>query len=400
MSSALISDIQLFKYKVPLHTPFKTAVREVSDICDIIVQITSSDGLCAYGSAPSTPLITGDDHQSIERAITNKLKGMLVNQALSQIDSLIEEIADLDTSYAPSSTTEISVGSNTKAAIDIALHDLKARRDKLPLYRLLSPPSLLSLNNLSSEAPILKTDYTISVNSVDTMCKDIDKALKRGYTCLKIKIGNTPSEDLARIRAIYAHIQARYKNDKEGTPINLRLDVNQGWDAKTTINIMQILESEGIAFELIEQPVKANDTEGLRLIKANINTPVMADESAFSLTQVEALIQQNVVDIINIKLMKTGGIYQASAIAQYCREHNIPCMMGCMLEGSIGVAAAAHFAYANRDVVSLIDLDGPTLGQFDPVIGATEFDNANITLNTTYGLGITKEHLFAPWTNK
>ena len=122
----------------------------------------------------------------------------------------------------------------------------------------------------------------------------------------------------------------------------------------------------------------------------------MADESATTLSQVESLLQQNAADIVNIKLMKCGGISQAIAIAQLCQSQQRPCMMGCMLEGAISVAAAAHVVAAFPDSISLVDLDGPTLGQYDPLKRehtglnnqSTTFDAALIRLNGTPGLGI------------
>jgi L-alanine-DL-glutamate epimerase-like enolase superfamily enzyme len=123
----------------------------------------------------------------------------------------------------------------------------------------------------------------------------------------------------------------------------------------------------------------------------------MADESAFNLEQVKQLQQHQAVDIINIKLMKAGGLYPAMQIADYCAQHNILCMIGCMLEGSIGVAAAAHLAAAYPDTIKLIDLDGPTLGQYDPVNNATHFVDAHIHLNTRFGLGIDEDLALPLW---
>jgi L-alanine-DL-glutamate epimerase-like enolase superfamily enzyme len=372
----IIQSVELLSLKVPLHTPFKTAVREVSHIHDLVVRVHCSNGCVGYGSAPSTEKITGDSHASIQMALETILIPLVIGESLQDFKPLIEKLHKVT-----------NAGSNAKAAMDIALFDAYAQYTQQPLYELIESLSG-GIQTTRKTDTTIETDYTISVNPVKQMCSDIDVAVARGYRCLKIKIGNQACEDLERLRVIYAHAQ-NLQSDKVN--LRMRLDVNQGWDTQTTINIMQKLEHEGVAFELIEQPLVANDIEGLARIKRAIKTPIMADESAFNLTQVVQLHQLDAVDIINIKLMKAGGLYPAMQIADYCRTHKLRCMMGCMLEGSIGVAAAAHLALAYADVITLIDLDGPSLGQYDPITGASLFKDANIFINTTPGLGI------SPW---
>lgn len=382
----IIRRVELLSLRVPLHTPFKTALREVTHIHDLVVKLYADNGIVGFGSAPSTPQITGDDHATIVSAINSELAPLLIGASLADFNDIIKQVAQ-----------HKNAGSNAKAAIDIALFDAKARSEKIPLNTFLQQ----CLPNPNCTEPLLtklETDYTISVNDTAQMCADIDAALNRGYRCLKIKIGKQPQEDLVRIRAITGHVQHCQK--QLGKEIALRLDVNQGWDEQTSIHILQTLEREDIKFELIEQPLIAADIQGLASVVKAIDTPIMADESAFSLAQVEYLHKQQAADIINIKLVKTGGLYNALQIIDYCRKHKIICMIGCMLEGSIGVAAAAHLASAHNDVIQLIDLDGPTLGQYDPIKGATIFDNATITLNQNDGLGIHPELNLAKWSEQ
>ena len=115
---------------------------------------------------------------------------------------------------------------------------------------------------------------------------------------------------------------------------------------------MRTLEDAGVVLELLEQPVKAADISGLKYVTDRVNTPVMADESVFSPSQVMDLIQQRAADIINIKLMKTGGLSNAIRIADIAGIYSVPCMIGCMIESSISVAAAVHLAVAKSDVIT------------------------------------------------
>jgi L-alanine-DL-glutamate epimerase-like enolase superfamily enzyme len=262
----------------------------------------------------------------------------------------------------------VVANNSAKAALEIAIYDLWAKSFNTPLYKLLGGGS-----------PQLRTDVTISVDKLDKMLADANIALSRGFDILKIKIGTEIENDIARVEAISKEL---------GKRATLRLDVNQGWTAKQTVYALQKLAHLGVELELVEQPVKSNDIDGLRYISERVTTPIMADESAFSPLQVIDLIRTGAADIINIKLMKCAGLSQAIKIADLAELHNIPCMIGCMLEGSISVAAAAHLACAKAKSISLIDLDGPTLGQYDPVVGGVNFDHANILLSQNPGLGI------------
>src|SRR5690606_24328242 len=149
----------------------------------------------------------------------------------------------------------------------------------------------------------------------------------------------------------------------------LRLDANQGWTAKQAVAAMHALERAGIVPELLEQPVRAADIEGLKYVTGRVQAPVMADESVFDPAQTLDLLQRRAADIINIKLMKTGGLSSALRIADLAALHGVECMIGCMIESAIPVAAAVHLAAARPGTITRVDLDGPALGRFNPVEG-------------------------------
>ncbi len=352
--------------KVPLTTPFKTAIRQVNAIEDLVVLIETDSGEIGFGAAPATPVITGDTHKSIMAAVENHIKPVLINQAVEQLNNLINQVHGA-----------IVHNMSAKAAVEIALYDLWGKLYQKPLYQL-----------LGGGTAKLTTDITISVDSIEKMLSDSLHAIMLGFEVLKIKIGKDIHQDIERVKAIYQEVKGKAV---------IRLDVNQGWTAKQTVFAARKLEQAGVELELIEQPVKADDFAGIKYVTERVSTPIMADESAFSPRQVIELIQAQAIDIINIKLMKTGGISNAIKIADIAKIYGIDCMIGCMLEGSIGVAAAAHVAVAKATSITKIDLDGPALGKFDPVIGGVCFDNAHITLGNGSGLGIqeiSKLHYF------
>nr|WP_063572901.1 dipeptide epimerase [Luteibacter rhizovicinus] len=352
-----ITDITLGMLRVPLKTPFKTALRTVERVEDIVVMLHTDDGHIGYGEAPPTAAITGETHGSIVHAIRHHIAPRLMGEEVADLNRMVGLIQGA-----------MAKNSSAKAAVEIAVYDLWGQLHRSPVYAL-----------LGGGVPTLTTDITISVNDVATMVTDALAALDEGYTSLKIKVGKDTATDVTRVRTIHDAVAGR---------ATLRLDANQGWTAKEAVRVLKELEQAGVALDLIEQPVPAHDLEGMLYITERVNTPVMADESVFAPSDVTEIIRLRAADIINIKLMKAGGITNALRIADIAAAHGMPCMMGCMLESSISVAAAVHVAIARSEVITRIDLDGPSLCAFDPVDGGVHFDGPHIAVGDAPGFGI------------
>jgi L-Ala-D/L-Glu epimerase len=352
-----ITDIRFGMLRVPLKTSFKTALRTVDQVEDIIVQVHTDTGHVGWGGAPATAVITGDTLGSIVEAIRRYIAPRLVGEDVANLNRITRIVQNA-----------MEKNSSAKAAVEIAVHDLFGQLYGAPLYKM-----------LGGGDPVITTDITISVDTIDKMVADSIAAVDRGYDSLKIKVGKDIGVDIERIRAIYAAVENRAL---------LRLDANQGWTAKQAVYAIQALEDAGVRLELVEQPVKAQDLDGLRYVTERVQTPVMADESVFGPAEVIELIRMRAADIINIKLMKTGGISNAVRIADIAAMHQVECMIGCMLESGVSVAAAVHLAVAKSDVITKVDLDGPSLSRYNPVVGGVLFNESEITVTDAPGLGI------------
>jgi o-succinylbenzoate synthase len=352
-----ITDIRFGMLRVPLKTPFKTALRTVESVEDIIVMINTDSGHVGYGEAPATAVITGDTHGSIIEAVRHYISPRLIGAEIADLNRITHLIQG-----------SMEKNSSAKAAVEIAIYDLWGQLYNAPLYRL-----------LGGGDPVITTDITISVDYIDKMVADSLAAVERGFESLKIKVGKDIGVDIDRVKAIYAAVEDRAL---------LRLDANQGWTAKQAVFALQALEDAGVRLELVEQPVKANDLAGMKYVTERVHTPIMADESVFGPTEVIELIRMRAADIINIKLMKTGGISSAIRIADIAEMYQVECMIGCMLETSISVAAAVHVAVAKSSAITKIDLDGPSLCAVNPVDGGVIFNESEITVTDAPGLGI------------
>lgn len=350
-----ITGIKIGRISVPLKTPFKTALRTVNSVEDVIVKIETDSGLAGYGEAPPTGIITGDTTGAIIGAINEHIKKLMIGREVENIEDIMKV---LDKSMVKNTSA--------KAAIDIAIHDLYGQLYKAPLYKL-----------LGGYRNKIKTDITISVNKLEEMVKDSIDAVSLGYDTLKIKVGLDSNKDIDRIKAIREAI---------GYNVKLRIDANQGWSPKAAVYTLRKMEDEGLNIEFVEQPVIAHDIEGLKYVTDNISIPVLADESVFSPMDALKILQKRAADLINIKLMKTGGIHNALKICSACEVYGIQCMIGCMLEAKVSVTAAVHLACA-KSIITKVDLDGPVLCSEDPIDGGAIFDNYKITLTDKPGLG-------------
>ena len=257
--------------------------------------------------------------------------------------------------------------SSAKAAADIALWDLYGKKYGIPVYRMLG----------ASRNQII-TDLTISVNPPEEMARDAVNAVERGYDTLKVKVGIDPSLDVERLSAIRAAV---------GDKPRIRIDANQAWSPKQAVKLLNQMQERGLDIELVEQPVKAHDLEGLKYVTDRSYVPVLADESVFSVEDALKIVQLQAADLINIKLMKCGGLTNALKIATLAEVSGVECMIGCMLEAKVSVNAAVHLACA-RQIITKVDLDGPVLCSEDPVLGGAVFNEKEITVADEPGLGI------------
>ncbi|SMP54728.1 dipeptide epimerase [Anoxynatronum buryatiense] len=351
-----ITDIQVKRLRIPLKKPFKTALRTVEAVEDILITIHTDTGDIGYGEAPPTAVITGDTREGIEGAILGHIKPRLLGLPVVELETIMERLH-----------TALVGNTSAKAAVDMALYDLFARYHQAPLFRL-----------LGGARQTLATDLTISVNDSAEMAEDARQAVLLGYSTLKIKVGKDPQQDLKRIKALRQTL---------GDGVTLRLDANQGWTPREAVKLIRQMEEADLGIELVEQPVKAGDLEGLKYVTQQVETLILADESVFSPLDALRIMQERAADLINIKLMKTGGIHQALKICALAEIYGMECMMGCMLESRLSVAAAAHVA-AGRNIITRCDLDGPGLCADDPWQGGPVFDHAAITMSKEAGLGI------------
>jgi len=337
MSRTTIRSVTVEPLNIPLLEPFTIATGSTSEANNVLITITLEDGSGGYGEcAPFSPS-TGETQEtalSAARGCAELIKG--------KDAAHWRMLSKLMRGVYFSQVTAI-------AGIEMALLDALTRSYGIPLYVFFGGA------NASVE-----TDMSIPMVSPEQGYELAKATVARGITSIKIKVGGDLREDVARVEAI-----------REGAPnVGLTLDANQGYTANEALLCLEALDNRDIRPLLMEQPVHKEDHEGLRYVTQHTTVPIAADESAYSAANVAHLIAMGAVNVINIKLMKSGFV-EAQDIAAVCRATHTQLMIGAMMESRLAIAAAAHFV-AGLGGFRYVDLDTPMLLAEDPFIGGYE----------------------------
>src|SRR5574341_200160 len=272
-------------------------------------------------------------------------------RGLAEIEALMQQVAP----KAPAA----------RAAIDIALYDLLGRRAGLPLYQL-----------LGFARPRILTSVTIGIMSLEEGVRQAKELARAGFRALKIKTGRNWKDDVERVKGIRAAI---------GSAIALRVDANQGYSVPEALKFIRGVKECQIEF--VEQPTPAKAWGDLKIVQDESEVPIMADESALSSREVLTLSFNKIVDMVNVKLMKSGGIAGAMAAATVAAAGGLPVMLGCMDESRVSIAAALHLACALPGV-HYADLDGAFDIVDDVAAGGFELQEGFLIPGDKPGLGV------------
>jgi len=324
--------------------PFIIARGGSSEYRVVRVTVTGDDGITGWGeAAPSKHY--GETADTVT-AVMPVLAAVLEDADGWSLEALEHSMA-----------RAIGFNASARAAVSAALHDLAAKRLGVPLYRMWGLDPAL--------APT--TSFTIGIAPDEaTLRARVQEAA--GYPVLKIKLGSSWDDRIIRIV-------------REMEPGKLlRVDANAAWTPKHALRMIPMLQDHGVEF--VEQPLPAQELEGLRFVRERSTLPIIADESCLVASDIPALA--GAVDGINIKLAKCGGLREALRMVATARAHGMSVMCGCMVESSLGITAAAHLA----PLLDYADLDGAALVDNDPYVGAT-IEGGAIVLPTGAGLGVT-----------
>ena len=353
-----IAAIDLWAVRLPLHEPFVIAYGTAVDVPTVIVRIATADGHVGWGEGAPDQIVTGETWGGTVETLRRDLLPYVIGLDARDRAGVMHRMESL-VGHTPTA----------KAAIDIALHDLVARAAGLPLWALLG----------GQARPHLEISRVVSMKDPDAMAADALRHVANGFRIVKLKVGDgeNPRRDVARIAAVREAI---------GWDIGLKVDANQGWKTPG-VAIQAIRGVAAHAPDYIEQPVLQWDIEGLAEVRRQTGAIIMADEACHGPREMLRIAQLRAADLVNIKLMKTGGLLGALAVNAIAETAGIRAQVGTMVESSIASAAGLHLAMALENVRT-VEMGGPLM--IAEEIGDLRacYDRNRITLRDAPGLGV------------
>jgi L-alanine-DL-glutamate epimerase-like enolase superfamily enzyme len=367
IQSLTIESLTVHHRRIALVRPFVTAVRSATAIDVVLVEARDSDGRSGWGEAPTSWRVTGESRQSVTAAV----EGPLTEAVLG---------APVDDPAGASSMLARSLVRNSAArmAVECALYDLAAQASGIPLYRY-----------LGGKDGSVRTDMTLSAGlrgeNEDALIATAIEHRDAGFGTLKVKVG-AGGDDVLVLRRVRAEV---------GAGIGLRVDANQGWTAEQAVSVISAWEDAGLGIEMVEQPVARDDLDALEFVTRHVNTPILADEAVWTTRDLTEVIRRHAADMVNIKLAKTGGLWEALRMAELARHNGVAVIIGCMMESHVGISAAASLACALEATGAATrstahDLDAGLWMSRSPVKGGAAYERDAVHLPDAPGLGISE----------
>ncbi len=349
-----ISRIEAWPVAMKLKEPYTIAYETIEEATNVFLRLETDQGMVGFGCAAPDLQITGETAETVLAAIDETVLPMIKGSDPLRSAMLLERLH-------PSLKSQPS----TLAAVDMALHDILGKVSGLPLWKL-----------LGGFRDRIRTSVTIGILPENETVERAKAFKRQGFKVLKIKGGIDAESDISRI------IKVR---EAVGCEMELRFDANQGFSLEEAIRFFKGTRKADV--ELIEQPTPKGEPDLLGRVTDSVNIPIMADESLMTLRDAFRLAKRDLVDMVNVKLMKVGGISVALQINSVARAAGLEVMVGCMDEAALSIAAGLHFALA-RPNVAYADLDGHLDLLGDPSDGAVILRNGTLFATPNPGLGL------------
>jgi len=309
-----------------------------------IVRIETDQGVAGIGEAPVDIGFFGQTLEQVRAAVDDYLGPQIVGADPFDREMLAHRIAYRGNSCA-------------RSGIDLALHDLMGKALGVPVSDLLGGSG-------KARVPVA---VEIAGGPPDEMARACLEYIAQGVRAFKPKIGGYPNRDAERLAAIRQAV---------GPDVSLRADANQGYSVKEAIALCRLAEARGVGLELLEQPVPAWDLQGMAAVRRAVDTLIEADESCFSIHDAMQVVRHEAADVLNVKVAKAGGLYNAKRIATIAEAAGLQCVLGTAFGLGITRAAKLHLASATVRMIDAVEFT--EIGLHEALL--CEPDNSHLAL--------------------
>lgn len=348
-----ITAIEVWPVEMALKEPYTIAYETVTQVTNIFLRMETGLGPMGYGCAAPDEKITGETPDSVLKSLVDIAFPAMKGSDPCRPAMIMERLKQ-----------KMQPHPSALAAVDMALYDIMGKSAGLPVWKL-----------LGGFRDRMRTSITIGILPVRETVERARERVSEGFRCVKLKGGLDVDSDIERVCRV---------REALGRGIEIRFDANQGFTVEQTLRFVD--GTHNAKLELIEQPTPKNEIDLLGRITRAVPIPVMADESLMTLREAFRIARRSLADMVNIKLMKVGGISEAVLIDAVARSAGLETMVGCMDEASLSIAAGLHFALA-RPNVAYADLDGHLDLIGDPSGGAVVIRDGVLFPSGGPGLG-------------
>lgn len=347
-----IKHIDIYRFSIPME-PFTIATGTMHYAQNVFIRVYTDAGFYGVGECSAFPMIVGETQDTC-LCMARDFAHLWVGRDALDIPARMQQLHDF------------TAGNYTiKGAFDMGLYDIAAKNAGLPLYAF-----------LNGTRRAVETDITIGIAEPAVMAQKALQFKNSGAAILKVKLGKDARQDVERIRQIRQAV---------GTDMKIRIDANQGWSFDDAVYALQGMSN--MDMEFCEQPMRTWYNNRLPELMQLSPVKIMADESVYTHHDAQQQINTGSCHYINIKLAKSGGIHEALKIHDLAAQHQIPCMMGGMLESRIALSAKLHLVYACPNI-QFYDMDTCMLGHLeDPCLGGVTYNGYHLHINDAPGIG-------------